>query len=435
MKSMTRKRQRECVEIANDDRPCPNFPITIWIEHVLPYLDRASWNAVVAVNAEIWRSSRMVIPPWPLQAKFPTSSTVQTVQLCNDWIASGCRNGEIIAWHVRAAQPQSLRGHNADEILALEFLSIEEDKNVRFLVSMSHGTICVWNFPSNEKDNSPVLDLQPITRVKDVSLHLCSLAAFSPLSKNYSKHSFRWVSGHAGLLSVWDYPYDFSPNIAPNVIHEVSITNETSVLCLAVSSTSFVACGCFDRTIQLFEYNHDSNKLLLRQSWGAHRNKVKAVAFSPCGTYLASGSLGFLHDQGEATIRLWDLRSNCCCVGAWSPSDTLNINILSLCFIQKYTEGLSNDSAKNLHLATAGMNGQVQLWTCSPRYQANTTTRFHVTKRQPKKKHPSERGSLRHESDSPIYSIVAQRNRLVSGCRDETVRLWSLDAGMTGECS
>jgi WD40 repeat protein len=365
---------------------CPHLPCTLVVGHVLPYLDRLTWNNFVEADPEVWRDlqsytrrssssgcSPKILPPWPRPARLPTNATVQKLQVSQEWIAAGCRNGYIWAWHVRHGRQPPLRGH-ADEILALEFSN--EGMNTNSMISMSHDTICVW-----EVCSTPIPEIKPTPkhRIMDVSLHLCSLTLF----QDY------WVCGHAGtpLLSVW------KENIC---LQEIPSHITTSVLCLVTNGTH-VAAGCFDRSIRLFEWPNPEAAPTKTLGWMAHSNKVKTLAFSPCGCYLASGSLGLVHRQDEYTIRLWNLQGEC--LLRWSPTNALNLSIHSVHFVQSRT------------IATAGMKGHVQLWNLG-RGKAEE-----VVVEPP----------FWNEFDSPIYSIATFGNLLVSGSRDETVRLWSLE--------
>jgi hypothetical protein len=54
-----RKRTRLSYDVAT------KIPLQILVNHVLPFLDRSTWNSLTIVSKDIFRASRRQIPPWP----------------------------------------------------------------------------------------------------------------------------------------------------------------------------------------------------------------------------------------------------------------------------------------------------------------------------------------------------------------------------------
>jgi WD40 repeat protein len=65
---------------------------------------------------------------------------------------------------------------------------------------------------------------------------------------------------------------------------------------------TWLATGSGDATVRLWQVNTGE----CRYTWTGHTSWVSAVAFSPDGTWLATGS-------DDATVRLWQVSTGECC--------------------------------------------------------------------------------------------------------------------------
>ena len=295
---------------------------------------------------------------------------------------------------VLSKQPQAhLNGHGRDHVTEVVFAS-----NSRFLVSASHDLIRIWNVVDGKIDDQGRSILESSNYR---ALHVCSIAV-SPDSKLLA-------SGNAGypLVSLWCVA---SGRCLANLDPIPGILPPTPVLSLAFApDLNLIACGCFDRTIRLWYYKNppiahrsseqppgEAHFTPRVESWIAHTNKVKSVAFGHnTSTLLASASLGFYHRSDEATIRFWNTQNKNCVTKA-SPLESPNLNVHSIQF----------SPTDDQLLASACMNGQIQLW------RDGVCIRILAG------------GHGVH----PVYSVAFAPNGkiLASGSRDETVRLWNL---------
>jgi WD40 repeat protein len=155
------------------------------------------------------------------------------------------------------------------------------------------------------------------------------------------------------------------------------------VTSVAFSSAGYVASGCEDATIRVY----DSSSRQLWYSTNSHLTNVSCVAFSPDGSYLATASL-------DQTVKIWY-------VSDWSLLRTYtghNNGVTSIAF-----------SPDGNSIVSGSIDGTLQVWdwistNCLVAFPAHalpvTTVRF------------SKDGSL-----------------VISGSDDATVRLWSAADG------
>jgi WD40 repeat protein len=101
----------------------PQLPTLLWIEHVLPLLDRVSCNHLCATFKELYEASRIVDSPWPQKSlRSHLGSVMLSVAFSPDGglLASGSGDGIIRISDRRNGQCSILEGHT-DIVLSLSF--------------------------------------------------------------------------------------------------------------------------------------------------------------------------------------------------------------------------------------------------------------------------------------------------------------------------
>lgn len=219
--------------------------------------------------------------------------------------ASGGHNGELYVWDRQGKQPKALTGHTA----SIEALAFAPDE--KSLVSASNdGTVRIWNVGSGEELISLSLTQLDSERYSGDPPHKQELTkqrrerrergdkpsrpeigaiAFSPCGDII-------VGGLSGEIRFW--------NAATHEIHMAILLPQG---CQRPYVLAFSPCGGYlasgswwqgteKVSIRLWEVATGDN---IATFWG-HPTDIQALAFSPNGTLLASGSF-------DGTILLWNM--------------------------------------------------------------------------------------------------------------------------------
>jgi WD40 repeat protein len=138
------------------------LPPSIIVEHVIPFLDRDTYNNCVIANKEILNASkRVTTPPWP-QKCIRVGPGVSSTKFSPNggFLACGCHDGTARIWRRNNGQRTVLHGHES-EVISLAF-----SPNEKLLATGSNDcTVCLWHLDCStcvavlKGHNSPVLSL------------------------------------------------------------------------------------------------------------------------------------------------------------------------------------------------------------------------------------------------------------------------------------
>jgi WD40 repeat protein len=134
------------------DSQCPtkvkhSFPTTIIVDHILPHLDRMTYESVVLLNKEVYDSAKLssvLPPPWPETILLQTNVKVSCVAFSSSSraVACGCQDGSVYLWKRRNGRRQKMSTAACDEGRLFppdsEVLSLAFSPNDRYLVA---GTV------------------------------------------------------------------------------------------------------------------------------------------------------------------------------------------------------------------------------------------------------------------------------------------------------
>ena len=355
------------------------LPVSVIVEHVLPLLDRVSWNRLCSTYKELHASSRKIHPPWPFKRRLKCDGEpayiIYSLAFSSDseLLASGGLDGAIRIWS--RADGRCIT-HLEGQTHAVRSLCFSPDRKRLASAISADTTFHLWNLQ----------DHQSFTVLEGHASEVMSVA--------FSRDGSTLVSGDVGGgIRLWDANDGTS-------IRE--LVDESIIDC--IESVTFAPDG---KTIassgsRVDEEEEEHGAIILwdisdaEDSSGAtvvdtYDGAVTSLEYSPDGRYFASGA-------HNGTVRLWSAADNSCCARVMTSNIDPVFSVLSVAF-----------SPNGKILASASADDRVRLWSV---VDGNGSC-FLV--------------KLLEHNQGLIFSIAFSPDgeTLASGGRDGRVRLWN----------
>jgi dipeptidyl aminopeptidase/acylaminoacyl peptidase len=313
----------------------PRIPMNVIREHILPLLDRVSWNRYCSTYKEIHDASRKMTPPWPYKS-IETGSRLSSTVFSPDGglLACGCVDGIIRIWDRKNGPYDKLVGHTG-YIRSLSFspdgktlASGSDDRTVRlwrlannssrFLVGHTRSVRSVAFVPNGLSLASGSFDGS--IRIWDVSDGSCTKVlrdermdhvlsvAFSPdgatlatagrqvIEDDEDEEEMVYID--VAVILLWDFSYK---NTGSSLLFQ-SQERDAEIRSIAYSPDGqYIATTGHDSMVRL--WNVATQKLQTIFKGHSTSAIIRSVCFSPNGKILASAS-------DDHSVRLWDVTAN-----------------------------------------------------------------------------------------------------------------------------
>jgi WD40 repeat protein len=256
----------------------PQLPTLLWIEHVLPLLDRVSWNRLCATFRELYEATRNLNSPWPQKKSLRLGSKMLSLAFSPDGglLASGSGDGIVHILDRRNGQCSVLEGHAGDVI------SLCSSPDGTLLASGSaDGAVRLWKV----SDRS--------CRILEGHTGYVMSIAFSPDGSTLASGSFD------ESVCLWDMNDGTCTS---------TLRDDRMSLVLSVSFSpdgGMLAAGDSSGSIFLWNISDSIEGRSPPTRIKAHPKPVRSIPYSPDGRFLATGSL-------DNTVRLWNTANNTC---------------------------------------------------------------------------------------------------------------------------
>lgn len=331
----------------------PELPLTLLMEHVMPFLDRIAWNRFATCNKETYQASKLLHkcgppPPWPSILNLERDS-IFALAFSPDGttLAAGCDYGKKThIWDLRRGHVHELR-----ERASVYSIAFNHDGSL-LAVGLGDCTIRIWNMMVSSPNDAPVCEPIVLTGHKWGVLSVAFTTFSSTATRHNNKNDSILASGDCkGTMIIWQLEHTMG-----GVVH--TPLNKLKAHARGVTSVAFspsktstdhpqkvvLLSGSYDGCVSLWNIDDDTQTIIK-----GHGSYIMSVLWSKDGTRVVSAS-------SNASIKVWSVVTE--------DDDYTCVCILDLLGHGKAVLSISI-SADGATLASGSEDETIRLWNMS----------------------------------------------------------------------
>lgn len=306
--------RRTATEVMSTNEPC--IPLNVWVEHIIPFLDRRSQNNLFSTSKEFHESCPLLKSlRWPYRTDLDVTSFVSTLAFSPDgkYLAIGDANDGTIQI-LDCANGSRTLFQSMRHSLGVTCLSFSLDSETLASVRWDGRSVRLWNVKERMENHalqghsdtvwlvmfSPVDPLVLASAGRDGSIRLwktdgsciktlrdeimqCQVNAF-----DFSPDGKRLIAvvetmDHVGRILFWDDLEETTNILAP--CRKLMHNHERRCTSIRFSPDGhYFVTGSWDSTIRIWNATTQTCEGILRM-----RDEVHSIAFTPNGKILAAG--------------------------------------------------------------------------------------------------------------------------------------------------
>jgi WD40 repeat protein len=285
-----------------DDKNFPPIPGSVLVYHVLPFLDRSTYNRLCLASKEVYQASRYLIPPWPQGRCFRVGKLVTAVCFSPDGqtLAVSSNHKKIHLWNVKKGLYTKLQGHDKP----VTHLVYSPDGKWLASASLSEHTIRLWSVKDDNNNNNNYQCCSQIIQ------HLAGVRVCNLLFAPNSKHLAVWGDNDSTGIRIINVSSSTGEMEAILGAREEEDGDSQRQRVVAYSPDQTTLASCVEGEYKVThwkissDYSNDRSEL-------PQETSATSIAYTPNGSHFVigykNGTLEFWNVQGPFLEVSWEV--------------------------------------------------------------------------------------------------------------------------------